>query len=76
MRTVLEWKCGHCNSVQKSDSGERWKMDLCSCGKSGVDLEEFYQRACGEVVILNTTAFGELKGEGINEGLNEGIKDD
>jgi len=72
MKTILEWKCGYCDSVQKSDSSKRWHMDSCSCGKSGVDLEEFYQRAFGDVITLNTTIFGELKGEG----LNGGTKDD
>ena len=60
MRTILDWKCGDCNSVQKSDSAKRWAMDYCDCGKSFVDLEEHYQRNMGEVIILNTAVFGEI----------------
>ena len=63
MRTILDWKCELCNSLQKSDSSKRWSMDFCSCGKSAVDLEEFYQRNMGKVQILNTTVFGELKSD-------------
>mgnify|MGYP001604908329 CR=1 FL=1 len=58
MRTVLEWKCGYCNSFQKSDSGERWRMDTCKCGKSAVDLEDGYQRCVGEVIELSRANFG------------------
>jgi hypothetical protein len=60
MRTILDWKCGCCNSVQKSDSAKRWSMDHCKCGKSFVDLEEYYQRNMGEVIVLNTSVFGEI----------------
>ncbi len=78
MRTILEWKCGYCDSIQKSDSSIRWQMDFCECGKSAVDLEQWYQRNMGSIIVINTTAFGEIKNipdedEGINEGTNEGI---
>ena len=60
MRTILDWKCGDCDSVQKSDSSKRWSMDYCKCGKSFVDLEEHYQRNMGEVIVINTSVFGEI----------------
>tara|TARA_R110000824_G_scaffold361407_1_gene549345 strand:+ start:266 stop:691 length:426 start_codon:yes stop_codon:yes gene_type:complete len=60
MRTILDWKCGYCNSVQKSDSSKRWSMDYCHCGQSFVDLEDHYQRNMGEIIVLNTATFGEI----------------
>jgi len=35
-------------------------MDYCQCGESFVDLEEHYQRNMGEVVVINTSVFGEI----------------
>jgi len=60
MRTLLEWRCGYCDSIQQSDSAKRWSMDYCKCGESFVDLEEHYQRNMGEVVVINTSVFGEI----------------
>ncbi len=60
MRTILEWRCGYCDSIQKSDSSKRWSMDYCKCGESFVDLEEHYQRNMGEVIVINTSVFGEI----------------
>jgi len=60
MRTILEWKCGYCDSQQKSDSSIRWQMDFCECGKSAVDLDRWYQRNVGSIVVVNTVVFGEL----------------
>jgi hypothetical protein len=60
MRTLLEWRCGYCDSIQTSDSAKRWSMDYCQCGESFVDLEEHYQRNMGEVVVINTSVFGEI----------------
>lgn len=52
-KVILTWKCGICNSVQKSYSHKRWEMDMCKCGKSGVDLEEYYQRNIGNIIEIN-----------------------
>ena len=60
MRTLLEWRCGYCDSIQTSDSAKRWSMDYCQCGESFVDLEEHYQRNMGEVIVINTSVFGEI----------------
>jgi hypothetical protein len=60
MRTLLEWRCGYCDSIQQSDSVKRWSMDYCKCGESFVDLEEHYQRNMGEVIVMNTSVFGEI----------------
>jgi len=35
-------------------------MDYCKCGESFVDLEEHYQRNMGEVIVINTSVFGEI----------------
>ena len=48
----ITWECGKCKSVQESFSNKRWDMDVCECGYSGMDLEEFYSREMGEVIIL------------------------
>jgi len=69
MKTILEWRCGYCDSIQKSDSTKRWSMDYCKCGESFVDLEEHYQRNMGEVIVLNTSVFGE-----IDQNLDKDIK--
>jgi len=69
MRTILEWRCGYCDSIQKSDSSMRWSMDHCKCGESFVDLEEHYQRNMGEVIVINTSVFGE-----IDQDLDKDIK--
>ena len=69
MRTLLEWRCGYCDSIQTSDSAKRWSMDYCQCGESFVDLEEHYQRSMGEVVVINTSVFGE-----IDQDLDKDIK--
>jgi len=52
---TIKWKCKKCNSVQKSSSKERHKMDTCECGASSVDLEQYYSRFMGvpEVLLIN-----------------------
>ncbi len=40
----LVWVCDSCNWVTISDSREHHKMDFCTCGKSGVDLESYSLR--------------------------------
>ena len=61
MKIILKWKCGECNSEQTSYSDVRWSMQTCYCGKSGVDLEEHYQRVFGNIIELNRTILGEVK---------------
>ena len=51
MKTI-KWKCNYCNDIVTSSSNERWKMDVCKCGKSGVDLEESYCRGMGDTTTL------------------------
>jgi hypothetical protein len=46
------WKCVYCGDILVSDSKERHKMDMCKCGKSGVDLEEYYSRWIGNPELL------------------------
>lgn len=48
----ITWKCGLCYSIQESFSNRRWDMDVCKCGQSGMDLEEFYSREMGKVIII------------------------
>jgi uncharacterized phosphosugar-binding protein len=48
----ITWKCGVCDSIQESYSNRRWDMDVCKCGHSGMDLEEWYSREMGGVIII------------------------
>ena len=48
----LKWKCGLCGDEKISYSNKKWDMDMCKCGKTGVDLEEWYQRNIGKVIEL------------------------
>lgn len=43
----LTWKCGKCGDIVESYSFKRWDMDVCKCGESGIDLEDWYQRNFG-----------------------------
>ena len=45
----LIWKCEDCEDVVTSYSHLRHDMNYCECGKSAVDLEEYYQRNIGKV---------------------------
>ncbi len=49
----ITWECELCNSVQTSYSNKRWDMDVCECGKSGYDLEEWYSRTMGKIKIIS-----------------------
>ncbi|MBU2576530.1 MAG: hypothetical protein KKF50_02310 [Nanoarchaeota archaeon] len=49
---TIEWQCPHCNEKLKSYSKEHHKMDICKCGKLGVDLEEYGCRIIGDAKIL------------------------
>ena len=46
----LIWKCKACKDVVISYSHLGHEMNRCDCGKSAVDLEEFYCRILGEGV--------------------------
>ena len=48
-RVILTWQCEICNDTQLSDSTRTHHPDYCKCGKSGIDLEEHYQRGWGEI---------------------------
>lgn len=48
----VTWECGFCGENHVSLSNKRWEMQVCECGKSGLDLEEFYSRVMGKVKIL------------------------
>lgn len=47
----IYWHCNECGKEYVSNSKIRNNMDICSCGHSGVDVEEFYQRSFGYVII-------------------------
>ena len=51
---VLKWKCGVCGLEHKSTSKFSHSMDFCDCGKSAVDIEEFYSRYIGKVIEIET----------------------
>jgi len=52
----LAWVCDNCNSIIISDSREHHKMDFCSCGQCGVDLEEYNCRFSGDKFMPRTIA--------------------
>lgn len=41
------WICTKCNDLKYSRSDRRWEMDICGCGHSAVDKEEWYSRILG-----------------------------
>jgi len=48
----LTWKCNECGDIVISYSNKRHTMDFCKCGKSAVDLEQWYQRNMGSISII------------------------
>jgi len=48
-RFIMEWKCGECSTWNISDTERTHQMDICQCGKSGVDLEEHLTRTIGNI---------------------------
>lgn len=52
----LKWQCEICKDIKTSYSHKRHDMNMCKCGKSGVDLEEWYQRNIGKVKELERTS--------------------
>jgi len=49
----LIWQCEKCEDIVISYSNLKHDMNYCSCGKSAVDLEEYYQRDIGEIKELS-----------------------
>lgn len=45
----LIWKCSYCKDVVISYSNISHEMNVCECCKSGVDLENGYQRGFGDI---------------------------
>jgi len=60
----LTWKCNYCNDVVISYSNLRHDMNMCDCGKSGVDLEEGYQRNMGDIQEISRKE--NVNGEWVN----------
>lgn len=52
MKITLKWKCDYCGDVVLSTSSNHHSMDVCSCGKTSIDLEEHYIRQTGKYKIL------------------------
>lgn len=48
----VTWECVSCGKQHESYSNRRWEMQICECGKSGLDLEEFYSRTMGKIRII------------------------
>lgn len=57
----LIWQCNSCKDVVISYSHIRHSMNTCKCGKSGVDLEEHYQRGFGDTKTISVKQF--IKGK-------------
>ena len=61
----VTWECGSCNKQYESFSNKRWDMQVCECGKSGYDLEEYYARTMGNVKVLKEEIiFEDINNEG------------
>lgn len=56
-RIRLIWQCNHCKDVVISYSYLRHDMNICDCGKSGVDLEYGYERGFGAVIEISRKMF-------------------
>lgn len=56
MRRLI-WRCKSCGEIVLSYSNLRHDMNICDCGKSGVDYEEWYTRAFGSVEVLSTKEY-------------------
>ena len=48
----VTWECGECKTQHESFSNRRWDMQICDCGKSGYDLEEYYSKTMGSVKLI------------------------
>lgn len=57
----LIWKCELCEDIVISYSHIRHDMNTCECGKSAIDLEEFYQRSMGKIQELSRKEFVDNK---------------
>jgi hypothetical protein len=53
----VTWECNECNKLHESYSNKRWDMQVCECGKTGYDLEEFYSRIMGNVKVIKEETF-------------------
>lgn len=77
--TYVIWKCGSkCQEVKVSISGRHHQMDICSCGDSGLDLEEYVCRFIGNVKTLkslNYNFFDELIIDFREQGFFEELED-
>ena len=47
MMVRFKWRCKLCKQEPVSDTRQRHTMDVCDCGQSGVDAEEYYTRIMG-----------------------------
>ena len=66
--TKITWECGKCGDVKESCSWKRWEMDVCKCGASGMDLEEWYSRSMGCPKIIKRE---EIEKDGTENGSTE-----
>ncbi len=41
MSKVILWQCKYCKDIVLSDSRRHHQLDMCSCKKCGIDLEEY-----------------------------------
>ena len=51
------WKCLFCDDFSVSYSHQIHTMDICKCGRSGVDLEEGYARGMGSYETVDIKKF-------------------
>jgi hypothetical protein len=46
------WKCLNCNRINYSIDKRHHEMNICECGKSGVDFEIYYSRIMGNITHI------------------------
>lgn len=53
----ITWECVNCGKQHESFSDRKWDMQVCECGQSGLDLEEYYSRVMGEIKIIKEETY-------------------
>ncbi len=48
----IAWVCDNCHYLTISDTREHHNMNMCKCGKAGVDLEYYMARWAGNPRVI------------------------
>jgi len=61
------WQCNYCKDITASYSHLTHDMNHCKCGKSAVDLEEYYARGMGDYDVISIKKYINGKWVKIND---------